>query len=198
MENRQLLAERSATEWDGTQLRILDASERLIQERGVGGLTIAELARAAGVSRPTIYRTWSDADDVVRATLLHRVVALLEHTSAVTTRAELVEAAISFAHAFQTDPLYAALLAREPEVFTRYVLQRFGASQRAILHWLAGAIRTAQADGSIRPGPARDIAVMLLLIVQSAILSHGTVTDLVDDATWERELRFALDGHLRP
>ncbi len=39
---------------------------------------------------------------------------------------------------------------------------------------------------------------MLLLIAQSAVLSHATVADLIDERAWERELRAALDGHLRP
>ncbi|WP_318387278.1 hypothetical protein [Microbacterium maritypicum] len=67
-----------------------------------------------------------------------------------------------------------------------------------ILDWLATAIGTAQADGSVRSGPPQEIAVMLLLIAQSAVLSHGTVADLISENAWERELRAALDGLLRP
>jgi hypothetical protein len=39
---------------------------------------------------------------------------------------------------------------------------------------------------------------MLLLIAQSAVLSHGTVSELLSEDSWERELRAALDGLLRP
>ena len=77
-------------------------------------------------------------------------------------------------------------------------LQRVGSSQRMILRWLARAISSAQGDGSVRPGEPQEIAVMLLLIAQSAVLSHGTVADLISEAGWERELRAALDGLLRP
>lgn len=197
MEDRQS-SDRNPPQWDATQLRILGAAEHLIAQRGVGGLTIAELAREAGVSRPTIYRSWAGADEVVRAALLHRVVTLLERVPFTQTREGIVDDVLRFSEAFQTDPLYSALLAREPEVFTRYTLHRFGASQQAILQRMAASIGAAQAGGTVRDGDPQHIGVMLLLIAQSAILSHGTVSELIDDAAWERELRAALDGLLRP
>lgn len=192
MEERQPL-------WDATQTRILDAADGLIERRGVHGVTIAELARRADLSRPTIYRNWSDADDVVRAALLRRVEGILDTFPAhARTRTALVDDVLRFTALFRNDPLYARLLADEPEAFTRYTLQRVGSSQRMILLWLATAIGTAQADGSVRPGAPPEMAVMLLLIAQSAVLSHGTVADLISEAAWERELRAALDGLLRP
>ncbi|WP_454113204.1 TetR/AcrR family transcriptional regulator [Microbacterium maritypicum] len=192
MEERQPL-------WDATQTRILDAADALIERRGVHGVTIAELARRADLSRPTIYRNWSDADDVVRAALLRRVDGILSTFSAdARTRTALVDDVLRFTTLFRSEPLYGRLLADEPEAFTRYTLQRVGSSQRMILRWLARAISSAQGDGSVRPGEPQEIAVMLLLIAQSAVLSHGTVADLISEAGWERELRAALDGLLRP
>lgn len=186
-------------QWDATQTRILDAADALIERRGVHGVTIAELARRADLSRPTIYRNWSDADDVVRAALLRRVDGILGTFPAeARTRTVLVDDVLHFTTLFRNDTLYGRLLADEPEAFTRYTLQRVGSSQRLILEWLATAIGTAQADGSVRSGPPQEIAVMLLLIAQSAVLSHGTVADLISENAWERELRAALNGLLRP
>lgn len=184
--------------WDSTQLRILTTAERLIAQRGVGGLTIAGLAREAGVSRPTVYRSWTGADEVVRAALLHRVLTLLADVPVASSRRQIVDDVLAFCAAFRSDELYGALLAREPEVFTRYTLHRFGASQRAILQRMAESITAAQEAGSVRTDDPQHIAVMVLLIAQSAILSHSTVSALIDEASWERELRTALDGLLRP
>jgi AcrR family transcriptional regulator len=184
--------------WDATQLRILSTAERIIAQRGIGGLTIAELARESGVSRPTVYRSWVGADEVVRAALLHRMLTLLEEIEPSSTRAEIVADVLRFSAAFLADPVYAALLEREPEVFTRYMLHRFGASQRAILQRMAESITAAQPGGTVRAGDPRHIAVMLMLLAQSAILSHGTVSDLIDDDAWDRELHTALHGVLRP
>lgn len=185
--------------WDATQSRVLDAADELIRRRGVGGVTIAELSRRSGLSRPTVYRSWSDADDVVRSALLRRVIRLLDtFERPASTRTELVDDVLRFSAGFRADVVYGRLLDEEPEAFTRYTLQRVGSSQRMILAWLAAAIAAAQDDGSVRRGEPREIAVMLLLIAQSAVLSHGTVTELIDEDAWERELRAALDGHLRP
>lgn len=185
--------------WDATQTRILDAADTLIERRGVHGVTIAELARRADLSRPTIYRNWSDADDVVRAALLRRVDGILRaFPTHPRSRTALVDDVLRFTTLFRNDALYARLLADEPEAFTRYTLQRVGSSQRMILRWLATAIGSAQADGSVRRGAPQEIAVMLLLIAQSAVLSHGTVADLISETAWKRELRTALDGLLRP
>lgn len=185
--------------WDSTQSRVLDAADVVIQQRGIHGVTIAELARRSELSRPTIYRSWADAGDVVRAALLRRVVIVLEDFPTIaTTRESLVEDVLRFSALFRADPVYHHLLDQEPEVFTRYMLQRVGSSQRLIHDWLHRAIAAAQRDGSVREGEPQQIAVMLLLIAQSAVLSHGTVAELIDEDAWQRELRVALDGYLRP
>lgn len=185
--------------WDATQSRILDAADALLERRGVHGVTVADLARRSALSRPTIYRNWTDADDVVRSALLRRVSGILSAIPAkARTRSVLVDDVLRFTALFRNDPLYARLLADEPETFTRYTLQRVGSSQRLILQWLTTAISDAQSHGSVRHEDPREIAVMLLLVTQSAVLSHGTVADLISETAWERELRAALDGLLRP
>lgn len=185
--------------WDATQARILDAADALIVRRGVHGVTIAELARRAELSRPTIYRNWSDADDVVRAALLRRMGGILDgFPEQARTRETLVADVLRFIALFRADAVYARLLDDEPEAFTRYTLQRVGSSQRLILRWLGAAIAHAQGGGTVRAGEPQEIAVMLLLIAQSAVLSHGTVAELISEPAWERELRTALDGLLRP
>ena len=185
--------------WDATQSRILDAADALLQRRGVHGVTIAELARRSDFSRPTIYRNWADADDVVRSALLRRVAGILDDLSTpAPTRTALVDTVLTFIARFRSDPVYARLLSDEPEAFTRYTLHRVGQSQRMILRWLASAIASAQSTGDVRADAPDEIAVMLLLITQSAVLSHSTVEDIIDEGAWQRELRAALEGHLRP
>ncbi|MFE6733499.1 TetR/AcrR family transcriptional regulator [Microbacterium sp. NPDC057650] len=185
--------------WDATQSRVLDAADEVMVRRGVHDVTIAELARRAEVSRPTIYRSWSDADDVVRTALLRRAAGILARFPARDRdRDDVVEDVLRFIRLFRGDEVYGRLLAEEPEAFTRYTLQRVGSSQRMIIGWLAQAIDAAQQGGTVRKAPAQEIAVMLLLVAQSAVLSHGTVAELIDEDAWERELRAALDGLLRP
>lgn len=179
--------------------RILDATAELLATRGTRGVTVAEVARTASVSRPTVYRRWPDADAIVRAAQLRAVEQIIDDLGgAPATRDEIVDDVLRFSALFRSHPMFARLLEREPESFARYALQRVGSSQRAILHWLASAITAAQPGGGVRQGSPSDIAVMLLLIAQAAILSHGAVTSLIDEEQWQAELRHALVGHLSP
>jgi AcrR family transcriptional regulator len=203
MEDRQAVLDSSIESeipvWDETDTRILDQAAELIAIRGTARLTIAELARDAGVSRPTIYRRWASGDEVVRATLLRQTLLIIHQVSAgVRTRQDLVDQTLLFTDLFSADPVFGHLLASEPEAFTQYSLERIGSSQRVILRWLAEAIDTCQTGGTVRAGAAHEMSVMLLLIVQSAVLSHNAVSSLIGAASWREELSRAVDGYLRP
>ncbi|MGO2746011.1 MAG: TetR/AcrR family transcriptional regulator [Microbacterium sp.] len=186
-------------DWDDTDAQILERAAALVAARGTSRLTIAELAREAQVSRPTIYRRWSSTDEVVRAALLRQTVLILRRLEPeVHTREELVAEALRFADLFREDPVFGRLLSTEPDAFTQYSLERVGSSQRVMLRWLADAIAHAQNGGTVRAGDPGDMSVMLLLIVQSAVLSHNAVASLIGAAEWHAELTRAVDGYLRP
>jgi AcrR family transcriptional regulator len=50
--------------------RILEAARALLNERGMVGVTMEELAARAGVGKPTIYRSWPNAHAVAMAALI--------------------------------------------------------------------------------------------------------------------------------
>ena len=181
------------------ETRLLDAAGELVATRGTRGLSITELARAAGVSRPTVYRRWDSADGVLRALLLQRARAALAVVGPeATDRATIVDKVVRFTELLRADPVFGRLLTHETEVFTQYAFQRIGRSQRVILEWLGAAIAAAQEGGTVRPGSVSDLAVMVLLIAQSAVLSHKTVTTVIDADALRVELARSLDGYLRP
>lgn len=53
--------------------QVLDAARALMAEGGVSAVTIEELAARAGVTRPTIYRSWPNAMSVAMAALMAEV-----------------------------------------------------------------------------------------------------------------------------
>lgn len=186
-------------EWGEIELRILDAAAELVAARGLEGLTVTALAKRAGVSRPTVYRRWPGTDEIVRATLLRTTLSLIERLGPLPgTREGLVDTVLRFSSLFRADPLYRSLLERQPELFTRYSLERIGSSQRALLQWIAAAIEASQHDESVRRGDAGEMSVMLLLIAQSAVLSHHSVSALIGEEELDAQLRVAIDGFLRP
>ncbi|MGE0216713.1 TetR/AcrR family transcriptional regulator [Mycolicibacterium sp.] len=59
---------------DDRQLAILETAERLLAERPLGEISVDDLAKGAGISRPTFYFYFASKDEVLR-TLLERVIA---------------------------------------------------------------------------------------------------------------------------
>jgi AcrR family transcriptional regulator len=184
---------------DHIEQLLLAAAAEIVATRGTRGLSVTELARAAGVSRPTVYRRWESADDVLRALIAHRMQQVITAVGPqAADRAAIVDKVVRFGDLFHADRLFGRLLDTEPEVFTRYAFQRIGRSQRVVLEWLAANITAAQQGGTVRAGSATDMAVMVLLVSQSAVLSHKTVTTVIEADALRTELAHALDGYLRP
>ena len=52
------------------RVKIIEAARAIIEERGVGAVTVEEVAARAGVGKPTIYRTWPNAQAVAMAALI--------------------------------------------------------------------------------------------------------------------------------
>jgi AcrR family transcriptional regulator len=71
-----------------TRARILDVAWKLVRERGVGAVTIAEIARAAGVSRQLVYLYFEHRAGLLRA-MARRQDARSGFAGAVAAAAEL-------------------------------------------------------------------------------------------------------------
>ena len=51
---------------------VLDAAYRILMDEGLARLTIERVAAEAGVGKPTIYRTWTNAQDLAMAAFMAR------------------------------------------------------------------------------------------------------------------------------
>ena len=54
--------------------RILAAAASCVRDFGLERVTLAEIARRAGVSRPTVYRRWPDTRSILASLLTDRIV----------------------------------------------------------------------------------------------------------------------------
>ncbi len=90
------------------------------------------------------------------------------------------------------------MLRSAPELAMIYIADRLGTSQQILIDLVADELRTAQADGSVRAGDARQLSAMVLLIAQSAIQSGQIVEPILDSDALATELAHALNGYLAP
>lgn len=179
---------------------ILDAAADLIVHLGVRRTQLSEIARRAGVSRPTVYRRWPDVRAVIGALLTREILTTLDGAGLdVHDRETLVERVVEIAVRLRDHPVLGALLhSDDSDLLLQYVVERLGASQRGLLEALRAGIERGQASGSIRAGEPLELAAMVLLIAQSTVQSHRMVASLLPEAAWRRELARALNGYLAP
>jgi AcrR family transcriptional regulator len=175
--------------------RILAAAASCVIDYGVERVTLAEIARRAGVSRPTVYRRWPDTRSVLAALLTrHITVALGEVPARGSDREALVDRVVAVAERLRCDELVMAVL--RSEIALVYIAQRLGSSQQMLIEALADNLRAAQRDGSVRPGDPRRLAAMVLLITQSTIQSAQIVRPILDADALAAELAYSLNGYL--
>ncbi|MCV7202203.1 TetR/AcrR family transcriptional regulator [Mycolicibacterium peregrinum] len=181
--------------------QILDAAASCVLAFGVDRVTLAEIARRAGVSRPTVYRRFPDTQSILAALLTARVVGVLDTTEVGGPgRAALVDRIVTVAARLRHDEVIMAVLHSAPEVAMVYIAERLGTSQQILIDALAGELKLAQEVRSVanrvRAGDPRQLATMCLLITQSAIQSAQMVEPILDADALAVELTHALNGYL--
>lgn len=100
----------------GADRAILQAALDLFIERGVEGSSIEQIAKRAGVGKPTIYRRWTTKEELIAAAMETLVAEEVVWASpeVIDTQSPhaLVEAALESAAVTTTSPYYRALVAR--------------------------------------------------------------------------------------
>ena len=178
--------------------RILDAAASCVLAYGVDRVTLAEIARRAGVSRPTIYRRWPDTRALLAALLTARIVGVLRDVpSTGGGREALIERIAGVAERLRHDEVVMSVFHSAPELAMVYIAERLGTSQQILIDAVATELEAAQRDGSVRAGDPRQLAAMCLLITQSTIQSAQIVEPILDADALAVELAHSLNGYLK-
>jgi len=179
--------------------RILAAAASCVRDFGVERVTLAEIARRAGVSRPTVYRRWPDTRSILASLLTDRIVgAWRAAPSRAAGREALVSRIVEVVGSLRSDELILTVLRSDPELAMVYIADRLGTSQQILIDMVAEELRKAQADNTVRPADPRRLAAVVLLITQSVIQSGRIVHPILDADGLDAELAHALNGYLTP
>lgn len=181
---------------------MLDAARACVEAFGIRRTTLTDVARRAGVSRPTVYRHWPDVTTLVSDALTRELRELLQGATIedgeTNAREHLVSRAASVTAELLTHPLFLRIIDTEPELLATYTFHRLGTSHLAALELITPQIRAGQDGGSIRQGEPAVLARMVLLVVQSVATSRRLTTDAMSEETLLSELRTLLSGYLAP
>jgi AcrR family transcriptional regulator len=95
--------------------RLLDAAERCVERHGIRKTTMEDIAREAGISRPSVYRYFSDREELLLAVMSQHSRALVKKTHRFIARQS------TFADAIVEGLLYLADHGRR-DVITRHLV----------------------------------------------------------------------------
>ena len=181
----------------------LDAARACILDVGWRRTTLTEVARRAGVSRMTIYRTWSDMPrllgDLMTREWGNVVAAITDGPSAGSPADRLVTALVGGVRALRDNELFVRIVELDPELVLPYLLARRGRSQDAVLGLVEEWVRAGQKTGDVRAGDPVAIARGLVLTTHGFVLSaHTMVDDSVSEEALDAELVAVLTRALKP
>ncbi len=184
-----------------TRERLLDAAEAVFAEHG-WALSVEQVAEAAGVARPTVYRHFDDRDALLTAMLLRSSGQLAEELTAILTselvwEERLVETVVATVRAVRSTPHLAALV-RTGEVSSRWPeIDRSGEFLGAVQAFFRPWLELAVADGVELRGDVDDVLDWLLRTTLMQLTVPGGRGDGDARLRWEVET-FVLPALLAP
>ncbi len=195
---------RHISDLDEREGAYLDAARACILDVGWRRTTLTEVARRAGVSRMTIYRTWSDMPrllgDLMTREWGNVVATIVDGPDATGSPADrLVTALAGGVRALRDNELFVRIVELDPELLLPYLLSRRGRSQDAILGLVEDWVRAGQKTGDVRTGDPVTIARALVLATHGFVLSaHTMVDDSASEEALDAELVAVLTRALAP
>ena len=175
--------------------KILDAAQHVFEQYGARRANVEDVARAAGVSRSTLYRAYPTKEALLRAVLDREIDAFFGELDALASglppREAVVECFTAGLALTREVPLLARLVETEPEIITG-----IGSARTSVV--LESAHRVA--DTLRRSGAAMPdhelhvVAELMLRIAYTYLLNpHGAV-----DLTDPRAVRAYAEKYLAP
>lgn len=186
---------------------VVEAAMDVMTDLGPTRMTMAEVARRAGVSRMTVYRRYHSLGDLVSAVLTAEMADVVADVVARTPRSgtvreQAVSEAVAVASALVDHTLLQRVLEVDAESLLPLLVERLGSGQRLLREHVAARLATGMAahggDGSIRDGDPRLFALTLVTIAQPYVVGMAPLRTEYPADTLLSELADTIDRYLRP
>lgn len=184
-----------------TEQRILDAAARCVEAVGLTRTTLTDVAKAAGLSRMTIYRRYGSVEEIMQDLMTREFNALvlsLPQELATVTRGQIVENVVATADALSFHPLFLRILTADPQLLLPYVTVRDGQFQRHALGALKAALEPAIAGGEVRNDDPERLATSIMLALRGYTLADKSGWSTPKRRRMLDDLSRMLDALLAP
>lgn len=155
---------------EATDRAILQAALELFIDRGIEGASMEQIAKRAGVGKPTVYRRWSSKEDLIAAAIETLVAEEVGWAPADVIETEspyaLVEAAIDAAAVVASSREYRALVASVYGSAVSHPALMAGYWQRYILprrHLAARLLERARENGTVAADTDLDVTIDMMV-----------------------------------
>ena len=172
--------------------RIVTAAKECFAAHGAD-VPVEEIARVAGVGVGTLYRRFPDREALIRAVARDSFSrALVEARAALAEETTAWQALVRFLH--QSTELQLSVRLAMASPLARSIIKDdpdTERSRRAMLEVLDGVVRSAQAEGSLRPDiGVGDVAMVFVLLLRQVAIPRGDAAPVAG----ERSMAIMLDG----
>ncbi|ANZ23877.1 MULTISPECIES: TetR/AcrR family transcriptional regulator [Rhodococcus] len=179
--------------------QILEATETAFQRYGVVKTTMDDVAKEAGVSRPTIYRYFRDRDTLIAAVIEVRSRRLFDQARAYlrkrkTFAEQVVDGLIFLVDRGRKDPIIRLIVSPEHMDMATALLGSSGLAKRLTHEMWAPLMDEARERGEVREGVSDDEIAEWITLVELILVGRMDF-DQGDDADHRRLLtKFMLPG----
>jgi AcrR family transcriptional regulator len=162
---------------------ILAATKRAIAAKGPGKLTLSEVAAAAGVSRPTLYRWFPTKDDLFTALTEYERMQFDEGLQGVIdghrTPARRLDAALLYLLTYLDDSMGSDPIGVDPEFALRSLKDSLSAQVATLVRLLGPALDEVPAVRSKRMTRAQSAEMLLRVAYSHYLVPHADTQELL-------------------
>ena len=181
-----------------TVTRILRAAEQCYERFGITKTTMDDIAKAAELSRATLYRTFSDRESLLTALFRQRAHRNTERRSPViaalpSLREQLLEGIHENVQAARADHLITALVSGEHMALATNLLSSTGLAHEIQREFWYPILDKARSEGKLRDDVDIDAFCLWIAHLETMFITQFKDTDEDDE-----QLRLLVDSFVTP